>query len=105
MVYAIFLSGAKLRHATSKWDAKNRPAYSAEEAELNLDGFLAEDDEMNKTEEPPLKPASRPPEVEICRPVVAEFDRFPKMYNDTDSVSTFNPIATKTLYNPLQHLP
>lgn len=93
-----FSEEAKLRHATSKWDAKTRSAVPAEEVEL--DGFLTEDNEMNQTEVSILKPASRTPEVEICRPVVAELESFPKMYNDTNSVSMFNPIASKNSAQP-----
>jgi hypothetical protein len=84
-----FTKEAKLRHATSKWDAKTRSVYSAEEAEI--DGLLAEDEEMYRLDHQTTMPMPDNPAVEIHKPVVAEEEAFPKMYTDNDSVSTFNP--------------
>jgi len=41
----LFSEDAKLRHLNSKWDPVTHQAYSADEAEI--DGFLADDDELN----------------------------------------------------------
>jgi hypothetical protein len=98
-----FSEEAKLRHATSKWDAKTRSAVPAEEVEL--DGFLTEDNEMNQTEVSILKPASRTPEVEICRPVVAELESFPKCTMIQILCQCSTQSHRKTLPNPLHYLP
>jgi hypothetical protein len=98
-----FSEEAKLRHATSKWDVKTRSAYSAEEAEL--DGFLAEDDEMNKTDDALNYRAQSTPSIAIHRPQVSNLGEFPSMYKDSDSVSTFNTkransVHTSTVFTP-----
>ncbi len=47
---SMFTTEAKFRHATSKWDQVTRQVFSAEEFEI--DEYLADDDEYNKTDEP-----------------------------------------------------
>jgi hypothetical protein len=82
----LFSEEAKIRHFHSRWDNSTRRAYSAEEAEL--DTLLADNDEMNKTDELILsKPMGQ---VEVNIPDVAEMETFPTLYNDNDLVSTFN---------------
>jgi hypothetical protein len=81
-----FLEEAKLQHMNSKWDRATRQAYSADEAEL--EDLLADDDEMNKSDEPTLQ--KREGQVEVNIPQVSSFDRDPALYKDNNSVSTFN---------------
>ncbi len=47
-----FTERAKLRHLSSKWDPTTRQVYTAEEGVV--DDYLAEDDELNKSDEPTL---------------------------------------------------
>jgi hypothetical protein len=49
----LFMAEAKLRHIHSRWAPNTRQVFSAEEAEL--EELLADDDEMNKSDEPTLK--------------------------------------------------
>jgi hypothetical protein len=98
-----FSEEAKLHHATSKWDVKTRSAYSAEEAES--DGFLAEDDEMNKMDNVPGYRTQSMLSIAIHRPRVSNMGEFPSMYKDSDSVSTFNTkkansVHTSTVFTP-----
>jgi len=98
-----FSEGAKLCHDTSKWDVKTRSAYSAEEAES--DGFLAEDDEMNKMDNVPGYRTQSMLSIAIHRPRVSNMGEFPSMYKDSDSVSTFNTkkansVHTSTVFTP-----
>jgi hypothetical protein len=90
----MFTNEAKLRHASSKWDAESRQVYSAEEGEI--EEFLAVDDEMNKTDEPT---ADRPRKffrdesyITINVPKVADGPK-QTIYNDVDSVSTFHQVS------------
>jgi len=65
---------------------KTRQAYSAEEVEL--EALLADDDEMNKSDEPTLsKPMGH---VDVNIPDVSEMETSSILYNDNDLVSTFN---------------
>jgi hypothetical protein len=54
---SMFTSEAKLRHVSSKWDHDTRQVFSIEEFEINE--FLAEDDEYNKTDEPTVERTAR----------------------------------------------
>jgi hypothetical protein len=98
-----FTEEAKVNHAANKWDPKTRQIFSADEVEV--EEYLAEDDEMNKTDEPTLaKPKKNQDEyVKVNVPRVAEHESFPTMYNDNDSVSTFNPSTPTTV--PTSHQP
>jgi len=91
-----FSEEAKVNHANSKWDPKTRQSISAEEIEI--DEFLADDDELNKTDEPTAVRTRKSTQdnIEIHVPKVAARETFPTMYNDTDSVSTFNPATPMT---------
>ena len=84
-----FTEEAKIRHLNNKWDPKTRQIFSAEEAAV--DGFLAQDDRLNKTDEPTLPTPAQEAHIEFNVPQVASSETFPTMYNDQDSVSTFNP--------------
>jgi hypothetical protein len=84
-----FTEEAKMRHINSTWDAKTRQIFSAEEAAM--DGFLSQDDRLNKTDEPTLPKQVKETHIEFNVPQVADSKSFPAMYNDQDSVSTFNP--------------
>jgi len=75
-----------LRHIHSRWDPNTRQVFSEEEAEL--EELLADDDEMNKSDEPSLKRNSSSPEINI--PTGAFLSEDPVIYQDDDSVSTFN---------------
>lgn len=82
----LFSEDAKIRHLHLRWDNKTRQAYSAEEAEL--EALLADDDEMNKSDEPTLsKPMGH---VDVNIPDVSEMETSSILYNDNDLVSTFN---------------
>jgi len=90
---SMFTSEAKLRHASSKWDHTTRQVFSVEEFEI--DEFLAEDDEYNKTDEPTAERPSRregPDEsyIQVHVPIIIDPEDSPKMYEETDSVSTFH---------------
>jgi hypothetical protein len=61
-----FTEEAKVRHATSKWDAKTRSVYSAEEVEI--DGLLAEDEEMYQLDNQNGMPMPNNPAGEIHKP-------------------------------------
>jgi DNA-binding transcriptional regulator GbsR (MarR family) len=87
-----FTEHAKLRHQSSKWDPNTRQVYSVEEGVV--DDYLAEDDELNKSDEPTVvRQASRvvldESEIQVNVPVILDPEDFPKMYQDEDSVSTF----------------
>jgi hypothetical protein len=82
----LFTEDAKSRHIHSRWDSNTRQVYSTEEAEL--EDLLVDDDEMNKLDERTLRRESSSPQVNIPNIVSLETD--PILYQDTDSVSTFN---------------
>jgi hypothetical protein len=85
-----FLTEAKLRHQSSRWDHKTRQVFSAEEAAI-LD-FLTEDDELNHTDIPTEEKASTQPnpDVEVNVPPCTD-DTCHHFHEDADSVSTFHP--------------
>jgi hypothetical protein len=87
----LFSEAAKLLHLNSKWDSKTRHAYSAEEADL--DEFLADDEELNITDEPPVHRDKVSIETETSIVQVAKLEKVPNLYKDSDSVSTFHPIT------------
>jgi hypothetical protein len=97
MVTPCLLRGSKVLHASDKCDPNTRQAYSAEECEF--DEFLAEDDEYNKSDEPTVvrdTPKTRSENIQVIVPTVSEYEKFPTIYNDTDSVSTFQPSTPTT---------
>lgn len=73
-----------------------------------MDGFLAQDDRLKKTDEPTLTPKVQETHIEVNVPQVVDPETFPAMYNDQDSVSTFNPkhqhetasVQPSTIFNP-----
>jgi hypothetical protein len=90
----MFTTEAKLRHSSSKWDQETRQVFSVEEYEI--DEFLADDDEYNKTDEPtaerPIRnTAQDDSHILIQVPIIIDPEESPKIYEDTDSVSTFRP--------------
>jgi hypothetical protein len=86
----LFKEEAKVRHAHSRWDPATRQVFSAEEAEL--EDLLADDDAMNKSDEPTLIRPANPFKVNIPDLLTMETD--PTLYKDDDSVSTFQPQTT-----------
>ncbi len=91
-----FTEEAKVNHTANKWDPKTRQFFSADEAEV--EEYLADDDKINKTDEPTLVKSKKKHEeyIQVNVPRVAEYESFPTMYNDNDSVSTFNPSTLTT---------
>jgi hypothetical protein len=78
-----FSEEAQLRHLNSTWDSETRQADSAKEAELY--GFLADDDELNMTDEPSsICTCSNHPEHSASR--VTNLETLPTLYWDSDSV-------------------
>ncbi len=63
--------------------------------EYEIDEFLADDDEYNKTDKPTAERPNRNTQTEefiqMQVPIVIDPEDSPKMYEDTDSVSTFRP--------------
>jgi hypothetical protein len=89
----MFTTEAKYRHASSKWDQETRQVFSVEEYEI--DEFLADDDEYNKTDEPtaerPIRDTNRDESyIQVQIPIVLDPEDSPKMYEDADSVSIFH---------------
>lgn len=70
-----------MRHIHSRWDPNTRQVFSEEEAEL--EELLADDDEMNKSDEPSLKRNSSSPEINI--PTGAFLSEDPVIYQDDNS--------------------
>jgi hypothetical protein len=97
-----FSEDAKLCHRLSKWNPNTREVYSAVEG--LIDDYLADDDRLNMSDEPTvMRSATRvvldETNIQINVPPVSEFESFPKMYRDTDSVSTFRS-KTATICTP-----
>ena len=89
----MFTPAAKITHAESKWDAETRQVFSVDEFEV--EEFLADDDEYNKSDEPTAEKSARKvrrdeSRIQVNIPIVLDPEEFPKMYDD-DSVSTFHP--------------
>jgi hypothetical protein len=80
----------KLRHASSRWDPVTRQAYSTEEEEL--DRFLDDDLELNFMDDS-LPEGKKNPSVDFTVQAVAQMEKFPSIYEETDSVSTFHPVT------------
>jgi hypothetical protein len=78
----------------SRWDRATRQAYSV--GEMELEDLLANDDKMNKSDEPTLQ--KREGQVEFNIPQVSSFDRDPALYKDDNSVSTFNSKPHAPIY-------
>ena len=88
----MFTTEAKYRHASSKWDQATRQVFSI--AEFEIDEFLADDDEYNKTDEPTADKPTRTfthdeSYIQVEVPIIIDPEESPKMYEDSDSVSTF----------------
>jgi len=92
----LFSEEAKLRHLHSRWDPTTRQVFSAEEAEL--EDLLADDDEMNKSDEPTLQGDNSSVEVTIAQ--ISSLEENPELYKDDDSVSTFNPAQSRLSTQP-----
>jgi len=92
----LFSEEAKLRHLHSRWDPTTRQVFSAEEAEL--EDLLADDDKMNKSDEPTLQRDNSSVEVNIAQ--ISSLEENPELYKDDDSVSTFNPAQSRLSTQP-----
>jgi hypothetical protein len=95
----MFTTEAKLRHASSKWDQDTRQVFSVEEYEI--EEFLADDDAYNKTDKPTAEKPTRTTfiddsHIQIQVPIIIDSEESPKMYEDTDSVSTFRQPDTSS---------
>jgi hypothetical protein len=95
----MFTTEAKLRHASSKWDQNTKQVFSVEEYEI--EEFLADDDAYNKTDEPTAEKTTRmtfidDSHIQIQVPIIIDSEESPKMYEDTDSVSTFRQPDTSS---------
>jgi len=96
----MFTPEALQRQAKAKWNQETREADSETDAELA--NLLAEDDDLNYTNEPTLE-KSRNIEVNEPDPIVAvqtsplSPEHIPKMGREEDLVSTFHPGATINL--------
>jgi hypothetical protein len=102
---SMFTIEAKYRHASSKWDQASRQVFSIEEFEI--DEFLADDDEYNKTDEPTAERPNRTTvmdesHIQINVPIIIDPEESPKMYKDDDSFSTFHQQepSSPTLVSP-----
>ncbi len=94
----MFTPAAKITHTESKWDAETHQVFSVDEFEV--EEFLADDDEYNKSGEPTAEKSARrvnrdESRIQVNIPIVIDPKEFPKMYND-DSVSTFHPHQDKS---------
>ncbi len=74
--------------------------YSAEEG--LIDDYLADDDRLNKSDEPTVVHQSPrivrdETNIQVNVPQVAEREEFPTMYHDTDSISTFRSKTPSTI--------
>ena len=100
----MFTPEALQRQAKSKWNPETREADSETDAELA--NLLAEDDDLNFTDEPTPEKASKVDE-EYQDPVVSmeippfSTEHLPSMRADEDSISTFHPGNTVNLTDDL----
>ena len=100
----MFTPEALQRQAKSKWNPETREADSETDAELA--NLLAEDDDLNFTDEPTPEKASKVDE-EYQDPVVSmeippfSTEHIPSMRVDEDSISTFHPGNTVNLTDDL----
>ncbi len=106
----MFTPEAKIQHMSSKWDQATRQVFSAEEFEV--EEFLADDDEYNKSDEPTVEKPSRrvrdESHIQVDVPIIIDPEDFPNMY-DADSVSTFHKVVgnskkagtTSTKFTPM----
>jgi hypothetical protein len=107
----MFTQEARIRQASSKWDPETRQVFSADE--FVVDEYLADDDEYNKSDEPtaekPIRKTNQDESnIRVHVPIIIDPEDSPKMYQDDDSVSTFNqapsvktPIAPSTTFTPI----
>ena len=98
-----FTEDAKLRHRLNKWNPTTREVYSAEEG--LIDDYLADDDRLNKSDEPTVvrqtpRIVRDETNIQVNIPQVAEREEFPTMYRDTDSISTFRSKTASTILPP-----
>jgi hypothetical protein len=87
----MFTTKEKYCHASSKWDQATRQVFLA--AEFEIDEFLAEDDEFNKTDEPTAEGrirnlAGNESHIQVQVSIILDPEELPKMYEDTDLAST-----------------
>ena len=86
-----FTEEAKIRHINSTWDAKTRQIFSAKEAAV--DGFLSQDNPLNKTDEPTLPKQVQETHIEFNVPQVAD-----KQTNSR--ITRIKPSAQSTFMSP-----
>ena len=95
----MFSAEAQQWHASFWWNCKTRQVSSIEEEELAE--FLAEEDDLNLSDEPTQEKKANatewPNKNDQVQFEIPEFipPNFPSMNPDTDSVSTFHPSGTK----------
>jgi hypothetical protein len=95
----MFSAKSQQRHALSQWNAETRQVSSIEEEELAE--FLAEDNDLNLSDEPTQEKTERMTGVgHRLQSDRVQFDipdftptNFPDMNNDADFVLTFHPSA------------
>jgi hypothetical protein len=97
---SFFKEEAKIRHMLNKWDPSTRQVFSFEED--GLDEYLADDDELNKTDGPTVKKKKvvvlideSNIQVNVGKVVLKE--KFPAMYKDDDSISMFRSKASASV--------
>lgn len=93
----MFTPEAKIQHMSSKWDQATRQVLSAEEFEV--EEFLADDDEYDKSDEPTAEKPSRrvrdESHIQVDVPIIIDPEDFPKMY-DADSASMFHKVVANS---------
>jgi len=95
----MFSAEAQQWHASFWWNCKTRQVSSIEEEELAE--FLAEEDDLNLSDEPTQEKKANatewPNKNDQVQFEIPDFfpPNFPSMNPDTDSVSTFHPSGTK----------
>lgn len=96
----MFTPEALQRQAKAKWNPETREADS--EADAELANLLAEDNDLNFTDEPTLEKASKLQEQTKQNPAVTMHiplfpkEHMPTMHKEDDSVSMFHPGNTVT---------
>ncbi len=91
----MFSPEAIQRQAKSRWDNSSRTAHS--KTDIELQKLLAEDDDLNFTDEPtlekqatPYQDVSQEPQVSVNIPPFS-VEHMPSMRAEDDSISTFYP--------------
>lgn len=96
----MFSSEAIQRQAKSRWDNSSRTAHS--KTDIELQKLLAEDDDLNFTDEPtlekqatPYHDASQEPQVSVNIPPFS-VEHMPSMRAEDDSISTSTLVTMLT---------